>query len=753
MFNSRFVNAGFAIALLLNAAMASAEPPAATLISWKETSPTALPTDWEVNTWGAPITAARDATDPKHPHAVRLDASVLTRSTLRSPAIDVAPGEVLHITAPVRVQNVSEGQGNVLLMCQFDGLGITANARFRRPGGAQKQLQTWQTIGGNVIVPPMATTMRLRLGFNFASGTCWWDAPTVHAAHDVVVRLDVPTGRLPHDPAEIPLVILNRADVTGEISIDVRARSQHRVTTLLLDGSAQQQLTAAFATVPAPGDIDVQATLNRGTDMFKATQTVTVRKALALPPVSPTHWLLEDGPPHIDGRVELSLGHRDLSADRLTIRLLDAQQKTLLQVQPISSLHDGLNAFALAPATPLPLGNYQVIAELTQPDGTKLTATQPWGVVPRSAVRVTLNADGYLQRNGKPIFPLGLFNGGGRMAENAQAGFTISHAYNAVRVFPDVEPDDQAAVDFLDSSLKQHMDAVTLVPLDFAFHQQWDAFRQRIRLLRNHPALLVWDEEEGIARGDMTVATLARMRQILAEEDPNHPLIVGDSRDAIQLVTDRSNFFPVDQMDLGMWWWYPIPAGIHPGNTLGGDELTNRFELTPPDFLTRRNTDKPLWVGVQAYKKPGKEGRYPTPAEQRLQAYESFICGAKGLMWYAGSVDGGVYLNPKEGNWDSLKALAGELREMQPVLMSNQNQPATFAPSSAPISAIIKIAGDRTVLLAANRDVTPLDVEFAIPAGFATANVFRENRQLTCAAGKLKDHFDAYAVHVYELTK
>ena len=70
--------------------------------------------------------------------------------------------------------------------------------------------------------------------------------------------------------------------------------------------------------------------------------------------------------------------------------------------------------------------------------------------------------------------------------------------------------------------------------------------------------------------------------------------------------------------------------------------LKTKFELEPPSFLVKRNTDKPIWVGVQSYNKGGPKNRYPTPAEYRAQAYLSIIHGAKGLMWYGGSVEGGI---------------------------------------------------------------------------------------------------------------
>ncbi len=57
---------------------------------------------------------------------------------------------------------------------------------------------------------------------------------------------------------------------------------------------------------------------------------------------------------------------------------------------------------------------------------------------------------------------------------------------------------------------------------------------------------------------------------------------------------------------------------------------------------------------------------------------------------------------------------------------------------------------DRTVLLACNRGSSAADVTFDLPKS-ARANVLYENRTLNVTSGKLKDHFEPYVVHIYEL--
>jgi hypothetical protein len=251
----------------------------------------------------------------------------------------------------------------------------------------------------------------------------------------------------------------------------------------------------------------------------------------------------------------------------------------------------------------------------------------------------------------------------------------------------------------------------------------------------------------------MKAATLAEIRRILQEDDPHHPFMIGDARDVIGRVTDRSRFFPVEHMDLGMWWWYPFPIKPGAGDDLQGEQAGDRIELAPPTFLTQRQTDKPVWVGVQSYRKPGKDGRYPTPVEYRAQAYLAVIHEAKGLMWYGGSVTGGLFLAPDGGHWEALKQLAGELRDLSPLLLASSAGRPGFSPAEAPISADIRRVEGRSVLMAVNRGPSAVQVIFTLPTQRAgPVRVLGEDRTAIVENGRLRDTFEPFGTHVYDLS-
>jgi hypothetical protein len=595
--------------------------------------------------------------------------------------------------------------------------------------------------------------MRLRLGFSYSYGTIWWDDVTMHAETPLVAAIALDGTQLSPGIGAIPIDILNRAGLKGQRQVRVQLGTATGTQNVSLNGEATQRVGIPLE-MNQRGQRKLTAELlDKGDKVISSEErNVVIPPPIVLLPPSPTHWAVEDGAPTIDGEIQLAMADGDRDGATINVKLLDASKQARGEwgAERGKQLPDGIITYQIK-APKLPVGDYTLVAEFTPKSGKALTGEQPWAVIPRALAKTTINSDGYCVIDGKVIFPLGIFNGG-KFKEQADAGFTVSHAYNAMRVYPGVKADDQNAKNFLDHTYENGMHACAMVPIEFAYVGQWDEFRQRIRKFRNHPGLLCWDEEESLARGTTTMEVLAKMRQIVAEEDPNHPMMVGDARDAITRVPDRSNFFPLKYMDLGMWWWYPIPLQKRAGAALEGEEASASDEMTPPEFLVKRNTDKPIWVGVQSYKK-NEKSRYPNYTEYRAQAYIALIHGAKGLMWYGGSVTGGIFLNPKEGNWEDLKKVARELNDMIPVFLSPTGDAPKFAPASAPMSVMLKKTKDGPVLIVANRGASAIEVTFDVSQHSGSAKVLNENRSVRVSDGKLKDKFEPYEVHVYSLLK
>jgi hypothetical protein len=567
----------------------------------------------------------------------------------------------------------------------------------------------------------------------------------------LVCRIDLPDARLTPAMKTLPVSILNREKRSGSVTLRATLNKDVIEQKVKLTGEPVQQVPVALKSLK-PGKLELSVALldNGGKELFAEARTGSVPPPLAVSPPSPTHWCVEDGAPTVEGWVDVAVSDQQRAGATLDLRIEDASGKSLASVST-APVPDGTVRPTIK-SRPLPVGEYKLVAELRPRSGKPIRVEHPWHVIPRRLAEVTINSAGYPQYDGKPIFPLGIFNGG-KFKEQGDAGFTVTHAYNAARIEPNWPAADANALKWLEQSDDNGgMKMLLMIPIKEAIHGDFDAVRRRVRMFRNHPGLLAWDEEEGFARGDFKADTLKKIRQIVAEEDPHHPFMVGDAKGVIgRMPKDRADFFPVQQMDLGMWWWYPLPFKERgAGEALEGDEgVVGSKELAPPAFLVNARIDKPLWVGVQSYKK--KDARYPNPTEYRAQAYIAIIHGAKGLMWYGGSVTGGLFLAPEEGHWDDLKKLARELRDLSPVFMSATVEGPQVSPAKAPISVCLKDAGGRLVLLAANRGAEAAEVTFSSPRLTAgAAHVLSENREVSISAGKLRDNFAPYAVHVYE---
>lgn len=722
---------------------------------FEQNAPANLPADWDTVMIGNPVQFSLD-TQIKHTgsQSARITASDSARSYFRSAPIPVAPGDKVRAGAWVKFKDVPPSMGTLILIAEWtgpDGKGsdVTKFNVAKRDGTSSD----WQFVQGTQTVPEGAANMRLRIGFSYSKGTCWWDDAQVEIENPISMRIDFTDPHITPAMPGLPLTVLNRKALAGPGKVALKVGSDSAEFDVKLTGAEEQKLMVPLPLGKQKDNVAIDARLSiSGKQVASASFKGVVPPPLLLPPVMPTHWCIEDGPAKLSGTINLTCAPADLDQAVMTLRVLDSAGATRASMKWSSDTGDLRTGVPTSFDLTIPdakQAQYKVIVELKGKQAA-LSAEQPWVVISRRQARVTFNSAGFPVYNGKPIWPMGIFNGG-RFQEQGNSGFTISHAYNAVRITPGRDPEDQRAKDFLDQSLANHQMAVFMVPLKLAETGDWVGFRHRIRLFRNHPALLAWDEEEGLARGDWSKQTLATAYKIVHEEDPNHPFMVGDARDVITKMGDRTNFFPVDNMDLGMWWWYPFPLIGRGANALEGEEASAGTTLEPPLFLIHRNTDKPIWIGIQAYKKPGKAARYPTPEEYRLQAYYGIIEGAQGLMWYGGGVTGGVHTNLKEGHWDDLKKLASELSHLNWAWMSPTLQKVEEISPNVPVSFAIKKGPQGTVLIAVNRGKSPVDVTLNPDSFQGRAQVINENRYATFSPTGLKEHFDPYATHVYFL--
>ena len=373
-----------------------------------------------------------------------------------------------------------------------------------------------------------------------------------------------------------------------------------------------------------------------------------------------------------------------------------------------------------------------------------------------STVRV--GADGFLRINGQPHFVIGMYSAS-HYEEMAKAGFSATHSYAITTGEPDqpVNPTDARLKELLDKNAALGLRMMVELPRKAIEKGKWEQVRHRIESFRDHPGLLCWGSEERVARGLTRLTNMATLYNLVHKLDPNHPLVLGDTKDMIKKFEhDRRDFFPDPCMDIGIWWWYPIPLK-EPDDSGVGAAPTEK-EMKPPLWLTTTISKKPLWIAIQAYEHKTKDGRYPTPAEYRCMAYLSIINGVKGLFFYTGSGQkdfegkpAGLLNKPELAHWDYVKSLVRELREFSPIIMSEKSKEAvTLNPTNAPIEFTTRERDGKFYLIAANKSCRQQSASFSGHIfSEKPARVLFEQHQPKVANSTLSDEFTPLGVHVY----
>jgi hypothetical protein len=465
---------------------------------------------------------------------------------------------------------------------------------------------------------------------------------------------------------------------------------------------------------------------------------------LVLYPACPCYHALGvgDGDTRIDARV-------NIPAALLTVQLLQTNG-AVVQTASADASHGGVVEVRLrVPVQAATAFRCQV--RLLDESGRELAkAHTDVHVAPRELSRVEMGPDGFLRVAGRPEFPIGLYSAI-RYPDLARAGFTVTHNYEITTGAAEdlINANEARRKELLDQSWANGMRMMVELPRKAVEQAQWAQVRRCIETFRHHPGLLCWGSEERVARGAAPLANIAALYRLVHELDPDHPLVLGDTRDLSKnLQKDRRDFFPDACMDAGIWWWYPIPLA------------TNTPLLEPPSWLTTTLSKKPLWIAIQAYQTPWKNSRYPTPAEYRSMAYLSIINGVKGLFFYTGSGEhdyqkkpAGLLNQPENSHWDYVQKLVKELRQFSPVIMAPAvaDKP-TLSPADAPVEFATRQLDGKLYLIAANKSDKPQSVRFSASwLKGRKVQVLYETHPASTEGESMSDQFAPLAVHVYQL--
>jgi len=247
------------------------------------------------------------------------------------------------------------------------------------------------------------------------------------------------------------------------------------------------------------------------------------------------------------------------------------------------------------------------------------------------------------------------------------------------------------------------------------------------------------DEPEGIGKAESN--PVRDLYQTVKETDTDHPcsLVIMSPRAAGEY-----------QSCADVIWIDPYPVPSTPVT----------YVSTCTGGAVSEVGDKPVWTIPQAFDwsvwRTGKVDKVhrPTPEEERCMTYLALVHGAKGIIYWA-HTGSRYYIEDYPEHWAAVKKIAGELRDLSPVLLTlDSKRKIQLSPKDATIDIMVKELDGRTYVFAVNREPEPCGAGFLLSGTAADSklDVLFENRAIQAKNGGWKDDFKPLEVHVYRLS-
>ena len=382
--------------------------------------------------------------------------------------------------------------------------------------------------------------------------------------------------------------------------------------------------------------------------------------------------------------------------------------------------------------------------------------------------RSTIDADLVLEIDGRKVFPIGFTmppppegltpDGKNAIEELAAAGATF------MRTGAQGGPWDEKIIareqKYLDAAARSGLHCLTFLRENSVVGS--DAQAEKLRALvarfKDHPGLGAWKGDDEPEWAKRAIAPLVRARDVIRQEDPNHPLVIIH---APRGTVDSLRAYNVTGDILGLDIY---PVGYPPGaNSL----LPNKHISMVGDYTRMMGAvaggKQPVWMVLQiawsGVVKPGKTLRFPTFPEERFMTYQAIINGARGLLYFGGSLEASLSEADRKLGWNwtfwrrVLRPVIEEIGAHSPLY------PALVAPASklpiattgAGVEFLVREVNGELFLLACKREGDAALVAFSgLPPEAAHGDVlFEAPRTVEAKDGVLRDWFAPFEVHVY----
>ena len=263
-------------------------------------------------------------------------------------------------------------------------------------------------------------------------------------------------------------------------------------------------------------------------------------------------------------------------------------------------------------------------------------------------------------------------------------------------------------------------------------------------------------------RGRTDPASLNDMADAMRRGDPNRP-VVNQFTKPVALyegVYDPYNAQYLARSDIISYDYYPLTDPYERNKQLW-DQCT-----AVTNMRRFANYSKPIWVFLEPTKLWGNpDGRTtPTPAQINAEAWQSVICGARGISWFKNDFSPGgtnnIFLDTS-GKYapviQQITATDAGITQLAPVL--NADFVNGFAKvTSGSVNYTVKYSANAYWLLAATTSLQPQTVSFQFTIKPNTSDerdiqVWNEGRTIHASNGSFSDNFAGEtSVHIYKIS-
>jgi len=375
---------------------------------------------------------------------------------------------------------------------------------------------------------------------------------------------------------------------------------------------------------------------------------------------------------------------------------------------------------------------------------------------------VTIDKDNVLYVDGREFFPIGIYAAGKNMTQaevremfrdltTADSGFNsiLHYGLKGINVW---------SKNFMDMADEFGLKVLVRIKKEYVRGGDNNGILNSVKRFVKHPALLSWyiDDEPVIA--NVPPSILENAYQTARTIDVWHPA-------SMAILRTKSSENYSQATDIMMPDKYPFRRSASRSDpiTLVSDGVE--------DAIAGVNGEKPVWAVIQAfgYQSPEMEGWWygePSLEEMRAMTYLAIAHGAKGILYYTYKSPGqyDITNSPNYPNhWTDLKAITNEMRDLTPVLLSEDLNGEMIIEITSPANAtdnngdpaihyLVKENGNQKTLIAVNVLDRNVEVLFRTEPNLPSAelNVLFEDRKVALGSDSFNDTFRPYEVHIYQ---